>query len=186
MSETKIKNNKKLYFSRSPIHGYGVFADELIKKDEIIEVVPSVEILPSRTTALWRYRYGLNEHTNYQVGFEESNNQRDIAHNRSVIPAGYGMFYNHSEDPNAVWSAWQADERLLTFSAVKDIQKDEEILITYGEDYAWNSVDWEPPTKNMEIAIAYFFKHYSEKQKEHKIDELSQKLVDFLFEHGWL
>lgn len=48
---------------------------------------------------------------------------------------GYGSIYNHSNHNNAEW-VWHDDT--LIISAIKHINKGDEIFVSYGDKY-WNA-----------------------------------------------
>lgn len=116
----------KIYVDRSPIHGWGVFAKELILKDEIIEECPIVKLPIEKdesTSLLVDYRF------NFPTGTQDWLEQ--------VIPFGYGCIYNHSDKPNAYWYSVD-DKRTFIFVAYRDIQPGEEIFTYYGDDNYWS------------------------------------------------
>ena len=110
--------SKKIYLSRSkiPKAGRGVFAGKPIKKGEVIEGCP-VFVLPrkdypiAKKTALRNYYFMWGKTT-------------------SAICFGYGSFYNHSYEPNATYKK-RIKEKVIEFTSIKDIKKDEEITVNY-------------------------------------------------------
>jgi SET domain-containing protein len=100
-------------------HGRGVFTLLPIKKGEIIEVAPSIE-LP--VTGMNDYVYaGQNE-------------------GLSRIVFGYGMLYAHSSDPNT-----EVDHGATcsTFLATRDIEAGQELTHDYGAEW-WETRGLEP------------------------------------------
>jgi tRNA-specific adenosine deaminase 3 len=55
---------------------------------------------------------------------------------KQVLAWGYGSLYNHSDNYNAVWNSNTQNET-FKFTAVKDIQPDEEIFVYYGGVTYW-------------------------------------------------
>jgi len=123
---------------RSPIHGYGVFTDVLIKQGDIVEecVVPSqviehgIENLDGREFAtnnatLNKYRF-LGPPT-----FKGMNCGHPYYY---IVPAGYAMIYNHSEKPNTSY-VYKQTERIMVFRALRNIEPGEELLTDYGPKY---------------------------------------------------
>jgi SET domain-containing protein len=98
--------------------GRGVFAKIAIKKGEIIERCPIIEI-PEGDLAQ------VNESilVTYFYSFGKKNK-------RLMIVLGFGSIYNHSYTPNATYKE-QYKERLVEFVALRDIKKDEEIMVNY-------------------------------------------------------
>ncbi len=96
-----------------PIKGRGVYAEELIKKGELIEVcellfIPREEAIDS----LDPYVFGYNR-------------------SHLALALGNGSLYNHTNRPNAI-CYFEFKEKHLVFEAKKEIQPGEEIFINYG------------------------------------------------------
>jgi SET domain-containing protein len=121
----KIYPSNKIYITESKIHGLGVFAAEKILKDELIEITPL-------------YNLGIDVKnpnqilTDYRFNWPQGNNPSDL-----VLAFGYGSLYNHSDTYNADWKS-NFDNFTFEFYAVRDIEKDEEILVYYGDENYWN------------------------------------------------
>jgi hypothetical protein len=62
-------------------------------------------------------------------------------HDAVVLVLGYGMLYNHAEDPNLEYE--QDAAGVVTFFAVRSIAPGEELTITYGRDW-WAARGSEP------------------------------------------
>jgi len=98
---------------KSPIHGYGVFATQAIKKGSLVEECHTL--------------------------FTEKKDQLFInyyfsAKNQSAIPLGYGCIYNHSFTPNVSYE-YNDKTELLIFTALRNISAGEEIFSSYGNDW---------------------------------------------------
>ena len=111
----KIVPPIKIYSTASKSRGRGVYASENIKKGEIVEVAPILildfeEFIDTRWNLLFEYYFWLDDYV--------------------VLALGYGSLYNHSDFPNASYKINQKD-KLITFKAVKDIKKGEEISFNY-------------------------------------------------------
>jgi len=100
------------------IKGRGVFAEQAIKKGELIEITPLL-LMP-----MAEFEY-IKKTRLYYYFFEYSNSHFAIA-------LGYGSLYNHSYNPNARYYYNYSKE--LEIYAIKDIQKGEEILFNYNWD----------------------------------------------------
>ncbi len=106
MAKSKKRVKGKVYVDKSTIHGLGLFANEKIKKGDLIgkidKAVPCVKDGPH---VLW-----VSEDKGYRV-------------------KGVLKYINHSAKPNA---AYYDD---LTVVALRNIKAGEEITHYYGEDW---------------------------------------------------
>lgn len=118
----------KLLVKKSPIHGYGVFADQDIAPGDVIE----------ESYALLRDDKD-HEYVNYYYKF---NNNYGLA-------LGNGSIYNHSIHPNAEFE-FDAMRNVVVYRAKRIIKHGEEIFISYG-------VDWfdSRNTKHKEPSLSY-------------------------------
>jgi len=121
---------KKIFYDKSPIHGWGVFASELILKDELIEETPYVtlfkrgeETKECNKNILFDYRFSFPATLEWK---------------EQVIPVGFGCIYNHSDEPNAYWVT-DVESNTFKFKAIRDILPNEEIFTYYGPAYYWNN-----------------------------------------------
>lgn len=122
---TKIKMPTKIYVDKSPIHGWGVFAKELITQGEIIEECPILKLpieMGEVTPLLIDYRF------NWPQGDEPK---------EQVVALGFGSLYNHSEKANAYWVS-NLENRTFLFIANRNIYPNEEIFTWYGDVSYWN------------------------------------------------
>ncbi len=118
----KIVTSDKIYISQSKMQnaGRGVFAKIAIKKGEIIERCPVIEI-PEHDTA----NLGESMLVTYFYFFGKKRE-------RTNVVLGFGSIYNHTYIPNATYKEEQK-EVAVDFIALKDITKDEEITVNYGQ-----------------------------------------------------
>lgn len=100
------------------IHGYGVFANQHFKKGDIIEECYLLVSKRGGDKALEDYYF--------QVG-----------RSANGIPLGFGMIYNHAEEPNADYTL-HPKRSLMVFKASRPIKKGEEIFISYGDEGWFN------------------------------------------------
>ena len=110
----------KVYIKNSsiPDGGRGVFADDKIKAGEVIEAAPILvlefnEFIDSNWNLLFEYYFWLDDYV--------------------VWALGYGSLYNHSSDPNCKYEISKED-KTITFTALREIKRDEEILFDYKQD----------------------------------------------------
>jgi uncharacterized protein len=110
--KSKLFQNK-LIVKKSSIHGYGVFAGKAIKKGERIEECYMV-LTKVEDDTLGDYFFNIR--------------------GKNAVVTGFGWIYNHSEDPNADYD-FNYKNRIMVFRATRPIKKDEEIYVTYGDDW---------------------------------------------------
>jgi len=107
----------KVKIKKTPLKGFGVYALQDIKKDDIIELSPVLPFSPDREfkekdkSFIW----------NYEIDWDDS---------RDALGLGYLSLYNHSDDPNAKFIK-NTKENYIAVISQKDIKKDDEILIKY-------------------------------------------------------
>jgi SET domain-containing protein len=103
----------KSYVAKSPIHGWGVFALEDISKDEVVMQCVYKEIGHIRVkAAITAYTFG---------------GSRIALGNASLLNAATGDYI----DKENVKYAFDAENELITITALKQINKNEELLLKY-------------------------------------------------------
>jgi len=106
----------KLEVKASDIEGRGVFATANILEGEVIE---ECHFLPITL-----------------VDYKALENLQTIVHTfpifskNCVVVLGFGSIYNHSADASAYWET-DEEENLFRFIALRDISKDEEVVVDY-------------------------------------------------------
>ena len=107
----------KIYVSSSkiPNSGKGVFASAEIRKGEIIEIAPILileftDFIDTKWNKLFEYYFWMDDYV--------------------ALALGFGSLYNHAKDANAKYELNREIE-IITFTALKNIKKDEEILFNY-------------------------------------------------------
>lgn len=108
-----------LYIAKSKGKGRGVFTDQFIEADSIIEIAPVIALSAEDSTtiadtALFYY--------NFQWGRK-----------KTAIALGYGSIYNHSFTPNCKYEAFYKDD-VLHFITLRAIEAGEELTINYNFD----------------------------------------------------
>lgn len=103
----------KIIVKKSPTHGYGVFAGKNIRKGEKIEECYII-ITRGGDKKLEDYYFDAN--------------------GKYAIFTGFGIIYNHSDDPNADYRI-NMKTRVATFTANQTIRKGEEIFVSYGDEW---------------------------------------------------
>ncbi len=111
-----ISPSKKIYIAKSKVPGRGVFAALDIDKGEVIEIAPILilqfeDFIDTKWNLLFEYYFWMDDYV--------------------VLALGYGSLYNHSKNPNSKYQI-SKQAQIITFTAIKDIKKDEEILFNYS------------------------------------------------------
>jgi len=110
--------SSKIFFKKSEIHGLGMFANQDIEAEEIIEIAPII-ILKKEDEQL------LDQTKLYDYYFDWFG--------KPAIVLGYGFIYNHSYESNAYYVRDIENETII-FKARKKILASEEIRTNYNGD----------------------------------------------------
>ena len=122
--------HRKLHVKNSTIHGLGVFAGEKIRKGQIIE----------------KCHYLIVDHK-----YKELSNYLFDGGDKHILVLGFGSIYNHSASPNADYEK-ENNYPYFVFRAIRDIKKNEEILIDYGSEwFNHRNITIKSPTTGKEI-----------------------------------
>ena len=118
----------KIYTKKSHIRnsGRGVFALREIKKNEVIEICPVIEIptheveqIQNSVLVTYIFFFGKDK-------------------GKIFLALGFGSLYNHTTTPNALYKI-QQKQKTITFIALRFIKKDEEITINYSRYVSGNN-----------------------------------------------
>lgn len=128
---TKLEylQSDKIKLGDSPIHGRGVFAAKYIRKGEIIERCPLIQMQN-------RSKYQLDR-TVFDYMYAQPPCDCIECKNHGFLffmALGYGMLYNHQDNPNALWK-FNYTQLLGDVIAIKDIDQHSEIFVSYGNAY---------------------------------------------------
>ena len=109
--------SSKVYVGPAGKKGRGVFAGRSLKKGEVLESSPYIEIPPRdgkklTDTIINSYWYDLDKKS-------------------AAIGLGFTSLYNHSENPCAKFLI-NRRKRIITIKAIRDILPKEEISVHYG------------------------------------------------------
>ncbi len=117
----KLLTSNKIYIwqSRIPNAGRGVFALCDVKKGEVIERCPVILVSRYDTSKL-------SESVLVTYFFYFGKDKEQLA-----IALGFGSIYDHSYEPNATYKI-KPREKIIEFTAIKDIKKDDEITVNYN------------------------------------------------------
>ena len=122
MGKAKLVPSDKIYVAESSGKGRGVFASKDINKGTFIEVAPCI-VLPVEDTDM---AFG-TKLADYCFG-------SSVDDSLTVIGLGCSSLYNHSSKPNAEFTVAATT---ISIKALKNIKKDQEILVDYGWD-SWH------------------------------------------------
>lgn len=124
-------NNDHLSVRESPGKGLGVFANKKIKQGEAIEYCHAIVLD-------WKRKYVHDQSIiKYAYWHNCACNDCQIHGNSGMILLGNGSIYNSAESDasqNAIFDLYPS-LHLAIFKSLKDIQKDEEILVWWGQSY---------------------------------------------------
>lgn len=116
-------SNANLFVSYAGHKGRGVFTSKILKKGELIEICPVIELS-------YKEHQKLSGHILENYAFVWNTRKRSVA-----ILLGFGSLYNHSSKPNADYIKKLSDG-VMVFKALKNIKAGEEITIDYGDMHA--------------------------------------------------
>ena len=119
----KLLSSNKIYIGKSKIPGAGrgVFAKKTIKKGELVETCPIIEVSKHDTS-------NLKESILVTYFFYFGKNKEKLA-----MALGFGSIYNHSDKPNIRYKIKQKEE-IIEFVAIKTINRNEEITFNYSDN----------------------------------------------------
>jgi len=100
--------------------GLGVFTEEFIPKNSLIEIAPVLEIEDDIVNYSGHKKHTINEHL-YKI--DKNKNY--------FIVFGYGSLYNHNDNEN-IFAEYNEDLGCYFFHSKKDINKGEELCLNYG------------------------------------------------------
>lgn len=124
---------KKIVVKMSdPQMGLGVFATDDIEAGEIIERCPMIQMT-------WRSKYhGDSQITKYLYSDKSCDCMQCKIHGHHMFMVlGYGMIYNHQDNPNTEWKFnWR--NLIADVVALKPIKMGQEIFVNYGSSYFKN------------------------------------------------
>lgn len=137
-------HSAKVEIRKSPVHGYGVFAKEVIEAEELIE---ECRLLKLGFRANYNHDPVLKD---YVWGGKDDGEQTKLHGTTQYLALGLGVIYNHSDQPNTLQHL-NYDTEVMTIKARQTIQKDEEIFVTYGKKYFMIRNFWKNIQKNNEL-----------------------------------
>jgi hypothetical protein len=134
IKENNYKVAKKTLIKTShPDVGLGIFADEDIEEGEVIEVAYLVPLA-------WRSNYQRDPQINKYVITNSACKCKECRDHGSQLyfMTGNGMIYNHSDNQN-VKIDYDFKRLVATYTALRKIEKNEELFTNYGPNYFKNN-----------------------------------------------
>ena len=112
------------------INGWGVFATSQINAGVIAEVAPVI-VYPRKLAEMAIFVCQAEGVPNKDLMLDQySLNWRED----TAIPLGWTGLYNHKDDNNCQFIA-NYDDNLLAILTLKDIEKDEQLFVSYGQHW---------------------------------------------------
>lgn len=118
----------KIKLKKSKIYGYGVFSNQPISSNDVIEEMLCTIL---DTTENIIDDWVLNR---FALPWPCDCDMCKINGKSLYLTSGYGMFYNHSDLPNA-FLVVEKEIRRAKIVALREIELNEEITIYYGKNY---------------------------------------------------
>jgi len=132
----------KIVLADSVIHHRGVFAREDIQPGEVVERCPMIQME-------YRSKYQLDPQIfNYLYAQPPCKCNECQKHGMIMhMVLGYGMMYNHQDNPNAKWK-FNYSQLFADVIAVRPIKTNEEVFLSYGNYYFTDKTKTDLHTKN--------------------------------------
>ena len=118
-----------LFMAESPAKGRGMFTNELILTDTIIEIAPV--IVMSAADRILLDKTLLHDYI-FEWGTDKA---------QCCMALGFVPIYNHSYNSNCEYFMDYSTETIM-LKAVKNIEKDEEVFINYNGDFDDKTLLW--------------------------------------------
>lgn len=118
-----------LFMAESPGMGRGMFTNELIVADTIIEIAPVI-VMPAADRTL------LDQTLLHDYIFEWGTDKTQCCMALGMVP-----IYNHSYNSNCEYFMDYSTETIMV-KAVRNIEKDEEVFINYNGDFDDTTLLW--------------------------------------------
>eukprot|EP00434_Breviolum_minutum_P033703 symbB.v1.2.029822.t2/scaffold3305.1/size59406/3 len=141
-----------LALQSSSLHGLGVFAENSFLKGDVLEKSPCLWIAKASIPVHHAKKSDSIDLLDYLFDPQGSVSKSSSSEERLLLPLGFGLSYNHSEDANASYKVYLDDPPLLLFRAIRDISCGEEVLIDYGREW-WLNRGWQPLSHNSAMAV---------------------------------
>jgi SET domain-containing protein len=127
----EVGHHRKISCKRSPLHGWGVFADEPIESGVFIETAPGI-IVNQKLLAACYYVVTADGIPPSEIVLD----QYGLGWTGGCVffPLGWCGLYNHSDKPSAEF-VYVSDNETLGIRSLRQIEAGEEITVNYGHDW---------------------------------------------------
>jgi hypothetical protein len=129
----KLFHSDKIEVRDSSIHGRGIFAKEDIKSGEMLEECHYIVIDDGNTHDMPLYKWRRLPATNEEIDNRKFPWPTSEDFEKYTIVLGFGTIYNsvlNEEEKSVKWET-DLDKDIYRFFTVKDVKKDEELLLYY-------------------------------------------------------
>lgn len=132
----KLYLSPKLYVAKSPVHGYGVFTSEDLKKSEIVEqayyIIPNNEKWEDLDTEFTKYFFGVPFLQDHYKDFADKHEAVKFLHvTRPICVLGFGMIYNHDQEPNIDYTINERSQ-IVQYKTNQSVSAGSELKIVYN------------------------------------------------------
>jgi SET domain-containing protein len=144
------ENDNRFYVDLSIIEGagYGLFAAEPLQAGDCLEIIGVQVKINSIADKCTHYAF--------QYKFAATNKDPD----RCIVPMGLAAMINHSDKPNAEICSIKSPKKnansgQMVYRMLRPIQKDEEILACYSDDWSQAFKMMEKPDEDWESFVDF-------------------------------
>ena len=129
----KLFHSNKIEIRDSSIHGRGIFAKKDIKSGEILEECHYIMIDDGNTHDMPLYKWRRLPSTNEKIGVYKFGWPKGDDFEKYTIVLGFGSIYNSGIDEEERSVDWEIDldKDIYRFFTIRDVKKDEELLLYY-------------------------------------------------------
>lgn len=118
-------SNKYCTLKKSPIHRWGVFAEENIDAEVILEECPVIHIYSQP------FRNITKEFKDYLFRWPTNIEEKKM---HPVMVLGWAEIYNHNDNNNVIYYS-DNEKNVMVYKTVRKVLKGEELFVSYGQDY---------------------------------------------------
>ena len=130
----KLFHSNKIEVRDSSIHGRGIFAKEDIKSGEMLEECHYIVVDDGNTYDIPIYKWRRLPPTNKEIRLYKFRWPKGEDFEKYTIVLGFGSIYNSGIDEEERSVDWEIDldKDIYKFFTIRDVKKDEELLLYYN------------------------------------------------------